>query len=883
MSSGYPVAFSVANFVTEEALQPVLAAIPKGQPVEVYQHLQKQNQGPSRHDGATLLQMMHDFRLESERIHQNNVVALDKAREALADDAKVKHLSLFEMTDILLPKARNEDGSFPAAALHTVLTVLRRDDIAFRALNPSGDCHRRDYIFEVIPNTHVQSIKNAVKAVREYSLANAKSNDDIPAKGLQGLALGPFITMARETVAHSRAVRGWTPCGILEPSNGFHLQTPVWDKTSKDILNYLEWWAGYDLFTASSRYHSYGAIILRAVSLYDDAILDQHTAWTFLQELGHIDSRQIPSRYRIRLPGTTFAKRGWERTTITDEAIHRSQRPDIAADFRSKATGGTVLCIDDPSTVLIDDGISLERTERSDEFWLHVHVADPASRILAGSELAEYMELIPSNIYLSGHFQAMLPSAFGKGSDNADYEEPLGDMSLQDGSPALTFSTKVNTAGEIIDYAIKPTTLTSVAYLDPQDVSTFCGERRPPSGPTTKLSVGGPFEKEIYGRNRTMIRANDLEKSDQEDLRTLYRLAEALRAKRLAKGAWPHFFSRPSVSVTFPPEVPADQATPVDTESDSDLTWIPADPQIEVAYDKSHGCSVVSNTMVLAGEVAAHWCSERGIPAPFRRDTLTARNYEAALAYVKEYVYPLVEQGIEPAYEHRGNLATLIGGTELSTSPGRNFIMGLDMYTKVTSPLRRYGDLLAHWQIHAALAHEHKSGRKLDPTADQKTLDEILPFSEKDLERDLVLLQMREKMIRAISQCSRDWILTALARAWRAADGKLPASMRFTVGSRGTAGLRGELDYFGLPALMSATQLDAKALIQDISVGDQLEVEIVDINVYEQLIEVKAIEYMGRTEDSPPSPTQCRQLIPDGAKEKGYGINSRVDRFPALA
>ncbi|KAH8177647.1 RNB domain-containing protein [Sarocladium implicatum] len=814
MSSGYPIAFSVANFATEEELRLVLAAIPKGQPIEVYQQLQKQNQGPSRNDGAGLLQRMHDFRLESERIHQNNMVVLDRAREALSDEA--------------------------------------------------------------------ESIQNAVKVVREYNLASAKSNDEVSAKSLQGLAIGQFIAEARQVVAQSRAVRSWTPHGILEPSGGFNLRTPSWNKTSIDILNYLEWWASHDLFTASSRYHSYGAIILRAVGLYEDALLDQHTAWTFLQELGHIDSRQIPSRYRIRLPGTTFAKRGLERAPISYEAIQESRRPDVAAASRSEVAGGTVLCIDDPSTVLIDDGVSVERTDNPTEFWVHVHVADPASQIRAGSELAAFMELIPSNIYLPGHFQAMLPSAFHHTSEVSGSKGHLDDMSLRAGSPALTFSSKVNTAGEILDYTIKPTKLTSVAYLDPKDVSEFCGERPPPSAPAARLSVGGPFTAEVYGRSRTMISASDLNKSDQDDLRTLFKLSEALRAKRLAKGAWPYFFPRPSVSVTFPPEQQTDEASSLGANSSNESLWIPADPQIDVAYDKSFGCSVVSNTMVLAGEIAARWCSQRGIPAPYRRDTLSARNYDAALAYVKEYVYPLVEKGIEPAYEHRGNLATLIGGTELSVTPGRNFIMGLDMYTKVTSPLRRFGDLLAHWQIHAALAHEHQIGRKLDPIADKEALREILPFTAEDLERTLVHLQMREKMISAISQCSRDWILIALARAWRADDGTLPSTMRFTVASRGTAGLRGELRYFGLPAVMSATQLDGKALIQNISVGDQLEVEIVDINVYEQLIEVKAVEYLGRTDDSPPSPTQRRQLIPDGAKAKGYGINSNTHRYPAL-
>jgi exoribonuclease-2 len=39
----------------------------------------------------------------------------------------------------------------------------------------------------------------------------------------------------------------------------------------------------------------------------------------------------------------------------------------------------------------------------------------------------------------------------------------------------------------------------------------------------------------------------------------------------------------------------------------------------------------------------------------------------------------------------------------LSVKPGRHYGLGLEQYTQVTSPLRRYTDLLAHQQIRAVL------------------------------------------------------------------------------------------------------------------------------------------------------------------------------------
>ncbi|KAK0383216.1 hypothetical protein NLU13_9129 [Sarocladium strictum] len=863
MSTGFPAVFSVPNFATAEELQPVLAAIPMGVSVEVYQQLQLQNQGPSRHDGARLLQKMTDFRLESELIHQNNISTLDAARELLAHPTDVRHLSLFEITDILLPKARKPDGSFPATALYSVLTVLRREDIAFRALSPSRDCHRQDYMFEVIPEADAQSIKRAVAAVRQYNLLTAKYGGVLQDKHYNSTTIGSFILNAREAVMRSREIRGRTPYGILEPSVGFQMPKALWN-SSKDILTFLEWWASYDIFTSSSIYHSYGSTILKATGLYKDVLLDQRTAWTFLQEIGHVTSREIPSRFRIRLPGTSFAKGGGlARKPITEEAVENSKQVDIAADRRLQISQ-QVFCIDDTSAVIIDDGMSLERTGVAEEYWVHIHVADPSSRIQAKSDLARFLELIPENIYLPGHFDAMLPPQLGKKSNDPESKSLLQELSLKSGSPALTFSAKVNTAGDILDYSIQPSTLSSVAYLSPKDVSAFCGESQTMTVPDTRLSVGGPYEKETFGDPRDVITPEQLDPSGQEDLVTLYSLSQALKARRTSQGAWPIFPPKPSVSVRFPP----DQDTAAGDSPNGSL-YIPADPQITVAYASSEGTSVVSDTMVLAGHIAARWCSDRGIPIPFRRDTASVNNYDKALAYVNDQVYPLIKNGISPGREHRGILSALIGGVELSTTPGPYFILGIDKYAKVTSPLRRFGDLLAHWQIHAALAHEHKTGLMVDPS----TVNDIVPFPESELKGTLILLQMREKMIRAISQGSRDWILIALARAWHAADGSVPTKIRFTVSARSPNGLLGELDYFDLPASMDAVQIDGKVLIHNVSVGDQLDVELADINVYDGTITVKALEYLGRTTDSPPTPMfDTRPFLPAGAREKGFGV-----------
>ena len=95
---------------------------------------------------------------------------------------------------------------------------------------------------------------------------------------------------------------------------------------------------------------------------------------------------------------------------------------------------------------------------------------------------------------------------------------------------------------------------------------------------------------------------------------------------------------------------------------------------------------MVRECMLLAGEGAAAWAARRRLPFP----------------------YITQETGDLPAKP----LAGLAGNCQIrrcmrprsvSARPGYHWGLGLDGYSQVTSPLRRYTDLLAHQQIHAYL------------------------------------------------------------------------------------------------------------------------------------------------------------------------------------
>ncbi|GHU20978.1 exoribonuclease II [Spirochaetia bacterium] len=95
---------------------------------------------------------------------------------------------------------------------------------------------------------------------------------------------------------------------------------------------------------------------------------------------------------------------------------------------------------------------------------------------------------------------------------------------------------------------------------------------------------------------------------------------------------------------------------------------------------------MVRECMLLAGEGAARWALDRKIPFPFIQQE------------VSEPPRTLLP-GFAGAYQLRRTMHARI----LSTAPGFHEGLGIRCYTQVTSPLRRYIDLLAHQQIRAFL------------------------------------------------------------------------------------------------------------------------------------------------------------------------------------
>ncbi|NEQ31185.1 MAG: VacB/RNase II family 3'-5' exoribonuclease [Leptolyngbya sp. SIO4C5] len=117
------------------------------------------------------------------------------------------------------------------------------------------------------------------------------------------------------------------------------------------------------------------------------------------------------------------------------------------------------------------------------------------------------------------------------------------------------------------------------------------------------------------------------------------------------------------------------------------------DIQVEV-LDISAARQLVAEMMILTGEVAARYGEAHNLAIPFRSQPQPELPSDEELLQLP---YGWVRDSA---------LRRCMPRSEMGTTPARHATLGLDRYSQVTSPIRRYTDLLAHFQLKAHLRGE---------------------------------------------------------------------------------------------------------------------------------------------------------------------------------
>lgn len=151
--------------------------------------------------------------------------------------------------------------------------------------------------------------------------------------------------------------------------------------------------------------------------------------------------------------------------------------------------------------------------------------------------------------------------------------------------------------------------------------------------------------------------------------------------------------------------------------------------------DDSASRQLVAEMMILAGEVAARYGQAHNIPLPFRGQPQPELPPEEELLQ------------LPAGFVRACAMRRCMPKSEMSITPLRHAGLGLDTYTQATSPIRRYSDLLTHFQLKAHLRGE------------------MLPFSAEQLKEVMMTVTTTTQEVTMVErQTNRYWALEYLRR-----------------------------------------------------------------------------------------------------------------------
>jgi exoribonuclease-2 len=124
------------------------------------------------------------------------------------------------------------------------------------------------------------------------------------------------------------------------------------------------------------------------------------------------------------------------------------------------------------------------------------------------------------------------------------------------------------------------------------------------------------------------------------------------------------------------------------------LIKVEGDEIIIKVLEDSPSRQIVAEMMILAGEVAARYGQTHHLALPYRSQP------QPDLPPAEELLQ------LPPGAVRSCAMRRYMPRSEVSLTPARHASLALETYTQVTSPIRRYSDLLAHFQIKAHLRGE---------------------------------------------------------------------------------------------------------------------------------------------------------------------------------
>lgn len=757
---------------------------------------------------SPIVRALRHFAVQTDLIFRQNANVMDGLLELIAHPAKHTYRLLTSIAEDVYKDHYQKNGVYSPEALYNLHLNLISGDIHAQPLVAPSALYTNTHFYEIPPISSLRDIETVRRQVAQYMNTQRGLQQKTPGSEIQALA----FRAGKYGQFHSFIMTAAKRIDAYRAGNEFFEGAPDLKDEHLVFVRVIEMWAGYEKFSSRSKLHMLGPMILRAIGRYQHIFNLSHSAgWQFLKEIGWIPRWEVRSRYRT-LPPMVHPVPGGGFSRPTDDLDPKKSLTEDIWKGKRKKFDIPAFAIDSTSTEFIDDAISIEPGPENGQTWVHIHVADPTSRISASSSIAKHAEMLPLTVWMSLHHTAMLPYDW------------VGDLfSLDTNKVAITFSALLSEAGSILQTRVTPSVLGKVIYMTPHETNRAVSSQYNPNESGHRFMVGKMnIERKA---TRTLVLVEDLSKEELATLRQLDEVARKRRKLLLSRGAILGFPASRQVDGMFlkPNRLFEDG----DNEND---TW-GGDPYIELRMTDSNQPSfdyspLVHQSMLLGCETAASWCAERNIPIPYvSHQSVKKEKINEVVKKLQQTIYPTMVSGKKPSATEIMTMISMIGWQSIGTEPGRFIFHGQDMYAKVTSPLRRYSDMICHWQIHGWLQqqnirsfHAESNMKDLIPCLEQEMalckLDN-LPFSKKDLDEVILpMLRVRERLIvQTTRNGNKEIALQALARAWKGEEinvSPLPETFRFEITYHSFAKkmIMGRLDWYEVEAVFGRDEID---------------------------------------------------------------------------
>ncbi|OJD40476.1 rnb-domain-containing protein [Diplodia corticola] len=861
------VQFAVPKFIDRDLLQPIIPYLPKGEVTEeLLDTMQTLDVNAPREIAAPVLNKLKEFAEEADIAYRQNASILDQAHEKLAHPTDLRFGTLHRIANTLL----KAEEKVSITTKYAVRKALLRQPLGFNTDNRS---HRLTGVYQILPIQFKKQIQLAVEWVRSFQdhlacraaqekdgsgaevgksheAAELKKQDKEP----DGAAkVWMFVLKCQKLIDLSRTMRDFTPhgrVGISKTHYEINESTTAmqdfydvqFDKADAVLIRFIEAWSISALFHHNTRLGALPPIILRALGRYPEQELDFVTGYTFLQEIGVIPPHENRTKYdpHLLLPTASHSRQledMYTRIVKMGSTRERLKLHDAMEGHRTDWGSLPMFCVDSASAEEIDDGVSVERIPGSSDCWVHVHIANPTAFLPKEHLISKMAAHLTESIYMPERTYSMLPKWI------ADER-----LSLDNDRPCLTISTRLDEQGKVVDNKIQSGFIRNYVPLTPQTLHFVVDERaaRAAEANPDKIYVVGGKVPSLPQRKMTEV--DELTEDQKADLRLLHKLALARQERRTEAGGIFWNQNYPEMSVYHHHE---HAGLPWSHPSREIARFTKGDPVIQMVATPTESWFqpagtgsdlMVREMMLLAGETGALWCRQRRIPSIYR-GTVARPGMMPIDEYREKYILPTLDERGNPPAKIAFNYLPHAGSSVTSLRPIAHQVLGVQQYVKLTSPLRRYGDMIMHWQIESALRQEAELGKSLASPEMMERRRRRVAFSPDEISVIMARLAPRERLISKTKRASQGFWLTQLFfRAFYYGEASIPDTFEVVVFSPAT-------DLGRVSVLWQDLSFDLDMELpqdQTPEIGDRWEVRISEIDTYNRRVKTVPLRLISR-------------------------------------